>query len=447
VKQRVANWNGIPSVEAEVFDLRDEAGLRRTIAASPRLIARGMGRSYGDASLSETIVNALPRNRLLEFDPVRGVVRCEAGVTIEDLLEVFLPRGWFPAVTPGTRHVSLGGALAADVHGKGPGRFADSVLDFRLMTADGAARTVSRESDPALFETTCGGMGLTGIVLEVALQLHPVESAYIREEIVPCRDLEAVMARFAEPSAHRYSVAWIDCAARGRNLGRSLLLRGDHARAADLPPAARDAPLLRPFRRPVGVPFPFPNWALNPWTVRAFNALTYRSHGAQERITDFETFFYPLDFVRDWNRIYGRRGFVQYQFVLPPESGERGLPALLERIAGFGTGSFLAVLKRFGPSESFISFPREGFFLALDFPWTPALPAQLDELDRMLLDLGGRLYLAKDARMKPELFFRGYPNAAEFCRRLRALDPQAKFQSLLSRRLGLHGPAPEGATP
>jgi decaprenylphospho-beta-D-ribofuranose 2-oxidase len=446
VKQRVANWNGIPSVEAEVYDLRDEADLRQTIAATPRLIARGMGRSYGDASLSETIVNALPRNRLLEFDSARGVVRCEAGATIEDLVEAFLPRGWFPAVTPGTRHVSLGGAIASDVHGKGPGRFSDHIQDFRLMTADGAVRNVSRESDPALFETTCGGMGLTGIVLETTLRLHPVESAYLREEIVPCRDLEAVMARFSEPSAHRYSVAWIDCAARGRNLGRSLLLRGDHARAADLPPAARDAPLRRPFRRPVGVPFPFPNCALNPWTVRAFNALTYRSHGAQERITDFETFFYPLDFVRDWNRIYGRRGFLQYQFVLPPESCERGLPAMLERIAGFGTGSFLAVLKRFSPSESFISFPREGFFLALDFPWSPSLPARLDELDRMLLELGGRLYLAKDARMKPELFFRGYPNAHEFCRRLRVLDPSAKFQSLQSRRLGLHVPPPEGAT-
>lgn len=447
MKQRVANWNGIPSVEAEVFDLRNEADLRWKIAATPRLIARGMGRSYGDASLSETIVNALPRNRLLEFDPARGIALCEAGATIEDLIEVFLPRGWFPAVTPGTRFVSLGGALAADVHGKGPGRFGDRVLDFRLMTSDGAARTVSRESDPALFETTCGGMGLTGVLLEVRLELHPVESAYIREEIVPCRDLESVMARFTEPSPHRYSVAWIDCAARGRSLGRSLLMRGDHARAADLPAAVRDAPLVRPFRRPVGVPFPFPNWALNPWTVRAFNALYYRSHGAQERITDFETFFYPLDSVRDWNRIYGRRGFFQYQFVLPPESGERGLPAMLERIASYGAGSFLAVLKRFGPSESFISFPREGFFLALDFARTPALSAQLDALDRMLLDLGGRLYLAKDARMKPELFFRGYPNAEEFRRRLRAYDPPAKFQSLLSRRLGLHGPVPEGATP
>jgi FAD/FMN-containing dehydrogenase len=446
MKQRIANWGRIPSVEAEVFDLRDEDGLRQKIAETPHLIARGMGRSYGDSSLAETVVNTLPRNRLLDFDPAQGFVRCETGATFQDLLEAFLPRGWFPAVTPGTRHVSLGGAIASDVHGKGPGRFSDHVLDVRLMSADGIPGTCSRTENPELFETTCGGMGLTGVLLEARLRLLPVESAYIREEIVPCRSLEETMAGFETPGPQRYSVAWIDCVARGRNLGRGLLMRGDHARADEVPAAARDAPLRVKARRQTPVPFSFPGWALNPWTVRAFNALYYRSHGAQERVTDYETFFYPLDFVRDWNRIYGRRGFLQYQFVLPPESCERGLPAMLERIAGFGTGSFLAVLKRFGPSESFISFPREGFFLALDFPWSPSLPARLDELDRMLLELGGRLYLAKDARMKPELFFRGYPNAAEFCRRLRVLDPSAKFQSLQSRRLGLHGPAPEGAT-
>ena len=447
MKQRIANWGNYPVMEADVVALREESGLRQTLAHTRNLIARGMGRCYGDSALAETVVNTLPYNRILAFDPAGGTVRCEAGVTLDDLLSVFLPHGWFPAVTAGTKFVSIGGAIAADVHGKGPGSFCDHVLDFLLMTADGSLRTCSRSENPELFEITRGGMGLTGILLEATLQLLPVETAYLREEIVPCRDLEEALMRFEEPSSRRYSVAWIDCVARGRRLGRSILMRGDHARADELSGLRRELPLQLKAKRPVGVPFSFPNFILNPLTVRTFNELYFQTHRARERIIDFESFFYPLDFIRNWNRIYGRRGFTQYQFLLPPESCEYGLPAMLERISGFGMGSFLAVLKRFSPHETFMSFPREGFFLALDLPLSPALFPLLDQLDRMLLDLGGRLYLAKDARMKPETFFGGYPNASEFCRRIRILDPEARFQSLQSRRLGMHAAPPEGACP
>ncbi|MDZ4200392.1 MAG: FAD-binding oxidoreductase [Kiritimatiellia bacterium] len=439
MKTRVTNWGNYPVAEAEVFSLRREDELRRRLAGARGVIARGMGRCYGDSSLADWIVDTRPYNRILSFDAVRGIVRCEAGVTIADLLEVFLPRGWFPPVTPGTKYVSIGGAIASDVHGKGPGSFCDHVLEFRLLTADGEARTCSRTESPERFETTRGGMGLTGVILEATLQLMPVETACIREQVTSCPDLESVMASFQSASANRYSVAWIDCVARGRRMGRGILMSGDHLPQADLSARARRHPPLNP---PAGrrfqVPFFFPNLALNPWTIRAFNQAYVWANPTRQRVVGTEAFFYPLDFVDDWNRIYGRRGFTQYQFLLPPESCERGLPEMLERIVKFGAGSFLAVLKKFSPQETFMSFPREGFFLALDFPLSPALFPLLDDLDRRLLELGGRLYLAKDARMKPETFFGGYPNAREFQRRIREWDPEARFQSHQSRRLGLH---------
>lgn len=447
MRARVANWGNYPVAEADRVPLRSEAGLRRLLESGARgMIARGMGRCYGDSALADLLIDTGPYRRILSFDAGPGRVRCEAGVTLDDLFRVFLPRGWIPPVIPGTRHVTLGGAIAADVHGKGPGAFCDHVTAIRLMTAGGDTQTCSPEENPVLFETTRGGMGLTGVILEATVQMMPVRSAYIREHRIPCRDLEEVMRRFEEEAPERYSVAWIDCVATGRGLGRGVLMRGDHADPADLSgAAARGDPLRLSPRREVGLPCYLPNFTLNPLTVRLFNRLFALSNPERRRIVGFETFFHPLDRIRNWNRLYGRRGFLQYQFLLPAETCGRGLPEMLGRIAAMGTGSFLAVLKRFGPHETFMSFPMEGYFLALDFPLSRRLFAQLDELDRRLLDLGGRLYLAKDARMKPETFFAGYPNARAFARRLRTWDPGARFQSHQSRRLGLHGGGWAGA--
>lgn len=438
MKQMMSNWGRHPEVEAEVVPLRNEEALRRDLLSAHGWIARGMGRCYGDSSLSDSIVDARPYNRILSFDATRGEARCESGVTLEDLIRVFLPRGWFLPVTPGTQVVTLGGAIAADVHGKGPGCFCDHVREFRLMRADGSVLDCDPVRTPEWFETTRGGMGLTGIILEATLRLMPVRTAYVRQKTARFRDLESLMAGFRSPDPARYSVAWIDCVARGRNLGRGILMRGDVADPSDLPSSLRDAALTPPSRPRFRLPGSFPNRALNPVTVQAFNRFYWRTHPDRERLVRYDSFFYPLDFVDDWNRIYGRRGFTQYQFLLPTESCEQGLPAMLKRIVAFGAGSFLAVLKRFEPQQRFMSFPRDGFFLALDFPLSPELFPLLDELDRMLLDFGGRLYLAKDIRMKPETFWGGYPNAREFQRRLREWDPDGRFQSLQSRRLGIH---------
>jgi FAD/FMN-containing dehydrogenase len=440
---QVTNWGNYPRIQADLLTLRRREQAQTFIQDATHLIARGLGRCYGDSALSDTIVSTQRFNHILDFDSQKGILTCEAGVSLAEILDVFVPRGWFLAATPGTKFVSIGGAIAADVHGKGAGSFCDSVLSMDVMKADGSIVTCSATENAEFFETTRGGMGLTGIILKATIQLIPVETAYLREETVQCKDLDAVMELFDNMGSFTYSVAWIDCVARGKNMGRSVMMRGEHATLGDLtkPEQQRD-PLHFKGLPKLDVPIMFPNFALNNLTVHAFNMAYYHKtpKGTHQHIVNYDAFFYPLDFVYNWNRIYGRRGFTQYQFVLPIESSYEGLPVLLEKISSCGLGSFLAVLKKFGPHQSFISFPRPGYFLALDFPITKNLFPLLDEFDKLVLKYGGRLYLAKDVRMKPEMFFKGYENAETFCQRIKQWDPDGKFQSLQSRRLDIHKP-------
>lgn len=441
MKTTIANWGNYPIVEADLLTLRKKEQAAGFVRQAGHAIARGLGRCYGDSALSDTIISTQNFNRFLDFDAEHGVVTCEAGVSLADILDVFVPRGWFLPVTPGTKFVSIGGAIAADVHGKSSGSFCDYVLSMQVMKAHGEVITCSKTENGDFFETTRGGMGLTGIILQATVQLIPVETAYIREETVQCRDLDSVMELFENMGKWTYSVAWIDCVATGKNMGRSVMMRGEHARLDDLTRPAQRRDPLNPRKLPkLDVPIMFPNFALNNLTVQAFNMAYYHKYpkGTHVHVVDYDAFFYPLDFVSNWNRIYGRRGFTQYQFLLPMESSYEGLPVLLEKISSCGLGSFLAVLKKFGPHESFISFPKPGYFLALDFPITRKLFGLLDDFDKLVLKYGGRLYLAKDVRMKPEMFFKGYENAAAFCERIKQWDPEQKFQSLQSRRLNMH---------
>ncbi|MDD4736837.1 MAG: FAD-binding oxidoreductase [Kiritimatiellae bacterium] len=441
MKRKTANWGNYPTIEADVLTLRNQRQANEFIHRDGPMIARGLGRCYGDSALSETILSTESCNNLLAFDSEKGILTCEAGVSLANILDVFTPRGWFLPVTPGTKFVTIGGAIAADVHGKSSGSFCDYVLSMQVMKADGEILTCSKTENAEFFETTRGGMGLTGLILQATIQLIPVETAYIREETVQCKDLDSVMDLFDHMGKWTYSVAWIDCVATGKNMGRSVMMRGEHARRADLVNSTQRRDPLNFHGLPkLDVPIMFPNFALNNLSVKAFNMAYYHKcpKGAHEHIVNYDAFFYPLDFVNNWNRIYGRRGFTQYQFLLPMESSYEGLPVLLEKISSCGLGSFLAVLKKFGPHESFISFPKPGYFLALDFPITKKLFALLDEFDKLVLKYGGRLYLAKDVRMKPEMFFKGYENADTFCERIKQWDPQQKFQSLQSRRLNIH---------
>jgi FAD/FMN-containing dehydrogenase len=439
----VTNWGKFPVVDADMRSFDRIDGLRDLMAGPSSAIARGLGRSYGDASLGPRILSSLRFDKILAFDEDTGVLTCQAGVTLRDLLRVFVPRGWFLPVTPGTKFVTVGGAIAANVHGKNhhlQGGFCDHVTSMDLMQADGNVIHCSHEENADLFLATCGGIGLTGIILHATFRLQPIETAFVREELLEARDLVHIIERFETSSDWTYSVAWIDCLARGAALGRSLLMRGEHANVTDLhQPDQHRSPLQIPAKRTLAVPADLPSWVLNRHSVAAFNALFYwkNTHGSPHHLKDYDTYFYPLDFVHDWNRIYGRNGFVQYQFVVPREAGRAGLSAILRRIGDQGWGSFLAVLKLLGPEKGAMSFPMEGYTLALDFPVRAGLLPFLDELDAMVTDFGGRIYLVKDARMKPETFRRGYPHAAQFARDLRRWDPDCKFRSRMSDRLEL----------
>jgi len=409
------------------------------------LIARGLGRSYGDAAVNGAggVVNLLKLNRLLAFDDETGVLECEGGVPLADIINFALPRGFFPAVTPGTRFVTVGGAIAADAHGKNhhqEGSFASCLIDFRLLTASGDVLTCSRLRSPHAFWATLGGMGLTGIILDARFRLRPITSAYVTVDYQRTANLDESLSAFDEGD-HRYtySVAWIDCLARGAALGRSVLMRGRHTERDELPAELAQVPLaITPGRRR-GVPCYLPSGLLNSWSVKAFNALYYRRHRDRRAIVAYDSFFYPLDSVLNWNRIYGRRGFAQYQAAFPPSTSRRALIRMLETISAAGQASFLAVLKSFGPgNQGLLSFPVEGHTLALDLPNTgPSLSALLQRLDSIVLDYGGRVYLAKDPRLGRAAFDEMYPQAEEFRRVRAALDPRGRFDSSLARRLGL----------
>lgn len=438
----LAGWGRYRVRDCTVWQPTTAQELHETLGSLPASIARGNGRSYGDASLNpEATVDMRRLDRLIAFDEATGAMECEAGALLSDLVAAFVPRGWFPPVTPGTRMVTIGGMIASDVHGKNhhvAGSFCDHVDWFDLDLGDRRVLRCSRTENPGLFAATCGGMGLTGIIVRVAFRMLKIETAFMRQRTIRVGGLEQALSVFEQSHGSTYSVAWIDCMATGRNLGRSVILLGEHARVDELDERRRIAPLARPSRKPKTVPIDFPGFALSGFNVKMFNHLYYAMQRPGDAVADIDPYFYPLDALFEWNRIYGRCGFVQYQSVLPLAESETGMRRLLEAISAAGAGSFLAVLKRMGPqSFGMLSFPMEGYTLALDFPATPDNLQLLERLDAITADHGGRVYLTKDARVSAEMFAGGYPRLQEF-RNLRSqygLDQ--RFTSLLSQRLGL----------
>lgn len=441
---KVKNWGLFPVIDADFreFAFSDEA--RAFLSEKSAFIARGLGRSYGDSSLATRILSAVHYNRFLAFDSASGVLVCQAGVSLAEILEHFVTRGYFLPVTPGTKFVTLGGAVASDVHGKNhhlAGSFCQHVVYIDLMLANGEIRRCSDAENRELFHATCGGMGLTGVILVVALKLIRIDSAYIRQETIKTKNLEEVMQVFEESGDWTYSVAWIDCLARGENLGRSLLMRGEHASVQECSVIANGDPKKIRSKMKLAVPFCFPGFVLNEYSVRAFNQLYYgkAKAGSSTKIIDYESFFYPLDGIHDWNRIYGRRGFTQYQFVLPKEKSAEGMRLILEEISKSGKASFLAVLKLFGKQQTGImSFPVQGYTLALDFALSLGIEELFKRLDALVMKYEGRLYLTKDVRMPEDMFQQTYAKEiAEFSKLKKEYDPEGKFQSLQSKRLGL----------
>jgi FAD/FMN-containing dehydrogenase len=404
------------------------------------VLARGLGRSYGDASLNEEsgVLLCEKLDRFLDFDAASGVLHTEGGASFSEILETFVPRGWFLPVTPGTKFVTLGGAIACDVHGKNhhrDGCLSNFIEEIELLLASGEVRLCSRAQNPDAFWATVGGLGLTGIILSARLRLQPIESSSIAARYKRTQNLDETLDEFTRDANVKYSVAWIDCLARGHQLGRSVVIRGEHASTHDLPPNIEPLSFQSP--RQKTVPINFPDAALNPLSVRAFNALYYAAHPDREKVlVPFEPFFWPLDAVGHWNRIYGARGFIQYQCVLPFESSRNGLVKLLEKISDSGLASFLAVLKTFGPeSAAPLGFPFPGHTLALDIPSSEGIRDFAAALDEIVLNHGGRVYLAKDATLDAESVRTMYPRLEKWERTRSELDPHHRFQSSLSRRL------------
>ncbi|MEP3331392.1 FAD-binding oxidoreductase [Sedimentitalea sp.] len=439
---KLSGWGRFPTYEARFSTPRTEDSLRERVAEGG-VIARGNGRAYGDSAVSiRNTVHMGRFNRMISFDEETGQLVAEAGVLAGDIISSFLPRGWFLRVTPGTKFVTLGGMIAADVHGKnhhcdgGFGNFTDWV---DVMGPDGAIIRCSREENTELFSWTVGGMGLTGVIVRAAVRLRRVESGWIRQKIVPTTNLGETIDAFEAAQDSTYSVAWIDCLNKGDQLGRSLIMFGEHATVAELDKNRKSNPYKCISKRKISMPLTPPAALMNGAFVRVFNALYYRNglRKAGEGLVDWDSYFYPLDAILNWNRIYGRKGFAQFQCVLPLETSHLGLHALLKAISEAGAGSFLAVLKRLGEQSSQFSFPMSGYTLALDFPMTFQTLKLMGRLDEIALEHGGRFYLAKDSRMSAETLWQSDPRTEGFVQMRDDLELRAIFTSEQSQRLQL----------
>lgn len=439
---KLSGWGRYPAVETTLHAPRDLAELQRLVQTDASVIARGNGRAYGDSAVNPpATVHMRHFNHLQSFEPGTGRLVAESGVLLGDIIQAFLPMGWFPGVTPGTKFVTLGGMIAADVHGKNhhkEGSFASFVDWIDVLDGSGNVQRCSATENGELFRWTLGGMGLTGIVLRAGIRLRPVESGWIRQETIATANLREAMDAFDTAQGCTYSVAWIDCLSTGDHLGRSLLMLGEHASASEAATKSADRYAMKR-KRKLAVPLDFPSFALNRYSVKAFNQLYYwkgaRKYGPE--LVDWDSYFYPLDAILNWNRIYGRKGFAQFQCALPLDASEAGLTALLSAIAGAGAGSFLAVLKRLGPQDSAFSFPMDGYTLALDFPVNRKTLKLMDELDRITVDHGGRFYLAKDSRMTAKTLRQADHRADVYRQKREDEGWSGSFRSSQSERLSI----------
>lgn len=444
--EQLAGWGNYPRVSCQVLDPETPPQVRKVMNSSG-VIARGLGRSYGDQALlgNGVVLRMTGLDRFLGFDAEQGLLTCEAGVSLESIVAQYAPRGYFPMVTPGTKFVTVGGCFANDVHGKAhhaDGCFSEHVESLTLLLANGDRVRVSRTEDPDLFWATAGGLGLTGVILEMTMRLRKIETTYFRQKAIVVNDLNELLGALeANDKVHAYSVAWIDPLATGKNLGRGVLTVGDHATLSDLPPKLRDNPLRVTPPPLLALPFEMPEFALNPLSLRMLNVAIGLMQSRAKPLAHYEKFFYPLDMIGEWNRGYGARGFTQYQFVIPLQDGERRMRDLLERIARSGFMPFLNVLKHFGAQgQGHLSFPFPGWTFAIDFPIAKGLDSLLRELDREVIAAGGRVYLGKDAFLRAESMPAMYPRLDEWRAVKQRVDPNGIFRSELSDRVGLTTP-------
>ncbi|MEO8514996.1 MAG: FAD-binding oxidoreductase [Ignavibacteria bacterium] len=420
-----------------IFDLTE-------ILKQSSVIARGLGRSYGDASLNNTgiVTESILMNRFISFNEETGVLRCEAGVTYKDILDTFVIRGWFPGVTPGTKYVTMGGAIASDVHGKNHhkvGSFSSFVNSIKILIASGEILECSRTENNDLFWATVGGMGLTGFIIEAEIQLKKISSPYFINKSVKLRNIDELFEQFEEhDSEYQYSVAWMDIVASGKKYGRNVLFLGNYSDFNDLSAKQKTKTGQKYIEKKVSVPFEIPFATLNKLSITMFNTAIYMAARSKVEYVHYDKYFYPLDFILNWNHIYSKSGLIQYQLNVPEDKGKEAIDKILKKVVSFGGGSFLAVLKKMGDQDGILSFPFKGYTLSMDFPVKKGVIEMCRVLDEIVLEYGGRNYLTKDSILDEKTFKQMYNGLWEKWMEIKIkYDPENKFTSNLARRVGL----------
>ncbi|MGL1889145.1 MAG: FAD-binding oxidoreductase [Reichenbachiella sp.] len=438
---KLTSWTNYPIKDVKLSTLNSKVEIKNLMSeCSTSLTPRGNGRCYGDASLGDHVVSINGMKKILKFDSNKGIIHCEAGILLSEILEYIVPKGWFLPVTPGTKYITVGGAIASNVHGKNhhkDGAISNFIESMELIQPNGKTSLISLHDNSELFALTCGGMGMTGIIVNAMIRLKAIETSFINYRSIKASNLKEVMNIFDNNKGVTYSMAWIDCLQKGCDLGRSIVMLGEHAAKEEV--NNRQDKLKFSNSTLISIPFSFPNWVLNPLSIKAFNFLYFHKQFKKEgkKVIHFDGFFYPLDAILNWNRMYGKKGFIQYQPVFPLKSSYDGISALLKAIAKKGMGSFLAVLKLMGEEDNDISFPMKGYTLALDFSIQKGLFEFLEELDQIVLKYGGRLYLSKDARMQSEMYEKSYKKSGKIRTLLKKYDEEKKITSYLNERLKL----------
>lgn len=428
------SWGNFPKLNTSFLTFESRDDLKAILNNNDQIIPYGNGRSYGDSALSKVMIDVKSQDKFLNFDSANGILSVQSGVLLSDILKVIVPKGWFLTVTPGTKFITVGGAIASDVHGKNhhiKGCFSECVISFSIMTANGDVLSCSKEINSELFRATCGGMGLTGIILDAKISLTKINSKFIKQTTIKNNNLKETFEAFEKHSDADYSVAWIDCLAKNKSIGRSILTTGEFKNNGDLNYRLKNK---------ATVPNYFPSFMLNSLTVKLFNWLYFHKNRKKVRTSevDIDTFFYPLDSIAHWNRIYGKNGFIQYQFILPLANSYSGLAEILKVISSSKKGSFLAVLKLYGEAnDNYLSFPMKGYSLALDFKLEEGLFELIKRLNDIVKSNHGRIYLAKDVCVDKNTFSQGYEHIDLFRAFRRQHQTSSKFSSLQSKRVDI----------
>jgi len=429
---KIHGWGNYSAINAQVLKPKKINDVQSLITNNDKIIARGLGRSYGDSANNSIVIDTTNLNKIIKFDKVKGLITCESGVSINEINKIIIPNGWFMPVTPGSSYITIGGAVASDVHGKNhhlEGTFSNHILFVDLMLSDGEIITISSTLNSELFQATCGGMGLTGIIISVTFRLKSINSNMIKQTTIKTNSLEELFQKYEENTLSPYSVAWIDL--KKRKTINSLLFLGEHV---------QEGKLFSSNKKQKYIPTKFFSMFLNKYFINLFNNIYYSKNFKKKDIKNIilEDYFYPLDSLVNWNFLYGKKGFIQYQFVIPKLNGVKIINKILDIVNEYNQIPFLAVLKILGPeNKNYLSFPMEGYTLALDFKVSKNLLKLISILDNVIISNGGRIYLTKDTIMNKEIFRQCYPQWEKFEVIRDRYKAIGKFSSQQSVRLGL----------